>query len=77
MNDIKYYLRMTLWKEYLIIFMIILASGCTMTESGLVFGIPDYEAINIEVENVDSSILKRAGELLPEKIRWAKLNESM
>ncbi len=48
-----------------------------MTESGLVFGIPDYEAINIGVENVDSSILKRAGELLPEEIRWAKLNEGM
>lgn len=43
-----------------------------MTESGLVFGTPDYESRNIEVTSVDLSILKRADELLSEEIRWEK-----
>ena len=48
------------------IFIIIL-SGCTRTENGLVFGTPDYEKRNIKVSQVDLDILIKTNQILKTK----------
>lgn len=56
----------------LAVVFILLVSGCTKTENGLVFGMPDYEKRDIAVTNVDLDILIRADELLSTENLWEK-----
>ena len=56
----------------LVIFVFLTLVGCTRTENGLVFGIPDYEKRNIKVSKTDIDILLRAKELLITKNDWLK-----
>ena len=55
-----------------VIVLITLLGGCTKTENGLVFGVPDYEKRDISVSQVDLEILNRANQLLSNEGVWAK-----
>ncbi|MDX2504306.1 MAG: hypothetical protein QNL62_07505 [Gammaproteobacteria bacterium] len=50
--------------------LVFLLSGCSLTENGLVFGTPDYEKRNIQVTEIDLSILLKVNELLKNKSLW-------
>lgn len=50
--------------------------GCTKTENGLVFGIPDYEKRDIRVSQVDLDILNKAHQLLSNERVWVKEHPS-
>jgi len=59
-------------KKLLTLVLIVTLCGCTKTENGLVFGIPDYEKRDIHVSQVDLDILTRADHLLSSERVWEK-----
>ena len=52
--------------------LITTASGCTQTENGLLFGVPDYEKREIAVSQLDLDIILSASKLLENEAAWAK-----
>jgi hypothetical protein len=52
--------------------LITTATGCTQTENGLVFGVPDYEKREIAVSQFDLDIILSASKLLENEATWAK-----
>lgn len=46
--------------------------SCTITENGLVFGVPEYEKRDIDVTQNDLEILLKTRELLVSKNSWVK-----
>ena len=52
--------------------LITTVTGCTQTENGLVFGVPDYEKRDIAVSQVDLDIILSASKLLENESTWAK-----
>jgi len=59
-------------RKLLIVVLIAMACGCTKTENGLVFGIPDYEKRDIRVSQIDLDILNKANQLLSDERTWKK-----
>ena len=59
-------------RTYIFAAIIIFMVGCSKTENGLVFGIPDYEKRDIAVSEVDLNILIKANELLSTEDFWGK-----
>lgn len=62
-------------KYLLVVFLILIISGCYRTENGLVFGKPEYEKRNISVTEMDLNILLRANDLLIDERSWSRKNE--
>lgn len=63
---------MAMLKITSIILMTLVPGSCYQTESGLVFGLPEYEMKNIKVTQVDLDILLHANALLSDKSVWIK-----
>lgn len=58
-------------KKSFILTAILLLGSCSMTENGLVLGTPDYEQRDIEVNELDLAILKKADALLSSDNHWS------
>lgn len=57
-------------KLLLFIGILLLSLSCTRTDSGLVFGTPDYESREIQVTELDLKILQKTYELLNNEDSW-------
>ena len=51
---------------------LLLVLGCTQTENGLIFGVPEYEQRDIRVSERDIEILVKVKELLSSESNWSK-----
>ncbi len=59
-----------------IIVLLAILVGCTTTENGLMFGVPDYEKRDIFVSQIDLDILNKANQLLSDERVWKKEHPS-